>query len=126
MMISLPCGTPFLHLFSRVSNLHFMTPLRSAAVHVMLVLLVLFSPQLLLAAAPKVHTVALGGVRRVPYTQPDATADSRSDETSTLKIRPLLGAGPPVGGLLVGRTMARPPMVVVTMTAASRSAALSV
>ena len=67
-----------------------MTPFRCAAVHVMLILLVLFPPQLLLAAAPKVHTVALGGVRRVPYTQPDATADSRSDETSTLKIRPLL------------------------------------
>jgi hypothetical protein len=67
-----------------------MTPLRSAAVHVMLVLLVLFSPQLLLAATPKVHTVTLGGIRRVPYTQPDATVDSRSDETSTLKIRPLL------------------------------------
>jgi hypothetical protein len=42
------------------------------------------------AAGPKVHTVALGAVRRVPYTQPDATPDTKSDETSTLKVRPLL------------------------------------
>lgn len=42
-----------------------------------------------MAAAPKVHTVSLGAVRRVPYTQPDATPDTKSDETSTLKVRPL-------------------------------------
>jgi hypothetical protein len=42
------------------------------------------------AAAPKIHTVTLGPYRRVPYTQPDATPDTKSDETSTLKIRPLL------------------------------------
>lgn len=41
------------------------------------------------AAAPKVHTVTLGPYRRVPYTQPDATPDTKVDETSTLKIRPL-------------------------------------
>ena len=55
----------------------------------MLGLATLFSSALL-AATPKVHTVALGAARRVPYTQPDATPDSKADETSTLKIRPLL------------------------------------
>ena len=38
---------------------------------------------------PKVHTVTLGAFRKVPYTQPDATPDTKADETSTLKIRPL-------------------------------------
>ena len=42
-----------------------------------------------LAAAPKVHTVTLGAVRKVPYTQPDATPDTKSDETSILKVRAL-------------------------------------
>jgi hypothetical protein len=42
-----------------------------------------------LFAAPKVHTVTLGPVRRVPYTQPDATPDTKNDETSSLKVRPL-------------------------------------
>ncbi len=72
-----------------------MMPLRPAAVPVilglaMLGLATLLSLPALFAAAPKVHTVGLGAVRRVPYTQPDATPDTRTDETSTLKIRPLL------------------------------------
>jgi len=46
------------------------------------------SPQLF-AAAPKVHTVTLGAIRKVPYTQLDATPETRFDETSTLKVRPL-------------------------------------
>lgn len=41
------------------------------------------------ASKPRVHTVTLGPYRRVPYTQPDATPDSKSDETSSLKVRPL-------------------------------------
>ena len=41
------------------------------------------------AAAPKVHTVTLGPVRRVAYTPPEATADNRSEEASTLRIRAL-------------------------------------
>ena len=61
--------------------------LRSAPVQLLLSLC-LFAT--LRAAAPKVHTVTLGGARRVPYTQPDATPDTKSDETSTLKIRSLL------------------------------------
>lgn len=40
-------------------------------------------------AAPKIHTVTLGPSRRVPYTQPDATPDTKSDETSSLRIRAL-------------------------------------
>jgi hypothetical protein len=44
----------------------------------------------LLAAAPKVHTVSLGPARRVSYTQPDSTAEAKADETSTIKVRPLL------------------------------------
>ena len=43
----------------------------------------------LIAAVPKVHTVTLGPFRKVPYTQPDATPDTKADETSTLRIRPL-------------------------------------
>ena len=46
-------------------------------------------PRPLFAAAPKIHTVSLGAVRRVPYTQPDATPEAKSDETSSIKIRPL-------------------------------------
>jgi hypothetical protein len=47
------------------------------------------APSAILAAVPKVHTVTLGPFRKVPYTQPDATPDTKADETSTLKIRPL-------------------------------------
>ena len=42
------------------------------------------------AAAPKVHTVNLGPPRKVPYTPPDATPETQSEESATLKIRPLL------------------------------------
>ncbi len=42
------------------------------------------------AAAPKTHTVALGAVRRVSYTQPDATPEAQINETSTIKVRPLI------------------------------------
>jgi hypothetical protein len=54
-------------------------------------LLLLLSPPLCLkAAAPKTHTVGLGSVRRVSYTQPDATPEAKLDETSTIKVRPLV------------------------------------
>lgn len=39
--------------------------------------------------APKTHTVTLGPARRVPYTPPEATLDTRSDDSSTLRIRSL-------------------------------------
>jgi hypothetical protein len=51
--------------------------------------LLLLTGSPLLAAPPKVHTVTLGAIRKVPYTQPDATPETKSDETSTLKVRPL-------------------------------------
>ena len=41
------------------------------------------------AKAPKVHTVVLGGVRRVPYTPPEATPVNKSEEATSLKVRPL-------------------------------------
>ncbi len=50
----------------------------------------IITPNQLSAATPKTHIVTLGPLRRVPYTQPDATPDSRADETSTLKVRALL------------------------------------
>jgi hypothetical protein len=49
-----------------------------------------------LAAAPrpaKTHTVNLGSVRKVPYTPPEATADSKDDDSTTLRIRPLVVDG---------------------------------
>ena len=52
-------------------------------------LFVQFSPWTALASGPKIHSVTLGPSRRVPYTEPDATPDSKSDETSTLRIRAL-------------------------------------
>jgi len=42
-----------------------------------------------LAGAPKVHTVALGGVRKVPYSKAGDPAGAAAEEVS-LKIRPLL------------------------------------
>jgi hypothetical protein len=41
------------------------------------------------AAVPKIHTVTLGPVRRVPYTPPEATPDNKSEEATTLRIRGL-------------------------------------
>lgn len=52
-------------------------------------LFVQFSLRSALASGPKIHSVTLGPYRHVPYTQPDATPDSKSDETSTLRIRAL-------------------------------------
>jgi hypothetical protein len=66
---------------------------RSAPVRLLVSLCVSIVVQRAFAAAPRTHTVTLGAVRRVPYTQPDATPDSRVDETSTLKVRPLLVDG---------------------------------
>jgi hypothetical protein len=54
-----------------------------------LILQIFFPKGLLFAAGPKVHTVTMGPYRRVAYTQPDATPDTKVDETSSLKVRPL-------------------------------------
>src|SRR5579875_1568934 len=53
----------------------------------------LFSFFTLLSApsqAAKIHIVTLGAVRKVPYTPPEATPDNKSEEASTLRVRPLL------------------------------------
>lgn len=64
---------------------------RKLSLRITLLLLTLqLPPAFLFAAGPKIHTVTLGPTRRVAYTQPDATPDSKSDETSSLRIRALL------------------------------------
>ena len=52
----------------------------------------LFATALLAAPlhAAKIHIVTLGPVRKVPYTPPEATADTKSEEATTLRVRPLL------------------------------------
>ncbi|AFL87015.1 hypothetical protein Terro_0678 [Terriglobus roseus DSM 18391] len=40
-------------------------------------------------AASKVHVVALGPVRRVPYVAADVSRDAKEDEAGMLRIRPL-------------------------------------
>jgi hypothetical protein len=41
------------------------------------------------AAAPKVHSVTLGPVRRVPFVAADVARDAKDDEAGTLRIRAL-------------------------------------
>lgn len=65
-----------------------MQVLRSAARPLLLLASVLVCPAVLSAA--KIHIVALGAVRKVPYTPPEATPDNKSEEATTLRIRPLL------------------------------------
>lgn len=43
-----------------------------------------------LANPPRAHAVSLGAVRKVPYTPPDITPDEKNEETTTLKVRPLV------------------------------------
>jgi hypothetical protein len=45
------------------------------------------------AAHAKVHTVTLGPSRRVPYTPPESTPDTKSEDATSLRIRPLLVDG---------------------------------
>lgn len=45
------------------------------------------------ARPPKTHAVALGPVRKVPYTPPDVDAADKSEDTTMLKVRPLLVDG---------------------------------
>ncbi len=64
-----------------------MQVLRSAAAPLLLFCLTLVpSP----AHAARMHTVVLGAVRKVPYTPPEATLDNKSEEATTLRVRPLL------------------------------------
>ncbi|SEF94277.1 hypothetical protein SAMN05421819_1433 [Bryocella elongata] len=62
-----------------------MQPIR----RVLLLFLAVLCPFTALAAPPKSHTVALGPLRKVPYTPPEANADNRSEEATTLRVRPL-------------------------------------
>ena len=41
------------------------------------------------SAGPKIHTVALGPMRRVPFTPAYATADTKDEDSTTLRIRAL-------------------------------------
>jgi hypothetical protein len=43
-----------------------------------------------LAKPPKLHVVTLGPVRKVPYTPADVQPDEKNEETTTLKVRPLV------------------------------------
>jgi hypothetical protein len=48
------------------------------------------APTVKMAKPPKLHAVVLGAARRVPYTPPDVDANDRSEDSTTLKVRPLL------------------------------------
>jgi len=41
----------------------------------------------------KTHAVTLGPLRRVPYTPPETTPDSKDEDSTTLKVRPLFVDG---------------------------------
>ena len=43
-----------------------------------------------MASPPRAHAVTLGAVRKVPYTPADVTPDEKNEETTTLKVRPLV------------------------------------
>ncbi len=56
----------------------------------LLAILLAAAPAIHAAGKPKVHTVGLGAIRRVPYTPAFATPDSKDDDSTTLKVRPLI------------------------------------
>ena len=43
-----------------------------------------------MAKPPTMHAVSLGPVRKVPYTPPDVDAADKTEDTTTLKVRPLI------------------------------------
>ena len=43
-----------------------------------------------MARPPTLHAVVLGSVRRVPYTPADITPDEKNEDSTTLKVRPLI------------------------------------
>lgn len=61
---------------------------RSAARPLLFAVVCLLVPAALHAG--KIHTVVLGAIRKVPYTPPEATPDNKSEEATTLRIRPLI------------------------------------
>jgi hypothetical protein len=70
-------------------TLRFMQTFRSAVVP----LLVLFPCLMGGSAWAKIHTVALGAVRRVPYTPAEATVENKGEESGTLRVRALIVDG---------------------------------
>ena len=64
-----------------------MQVLRSAAAPLLCLSAMLFPAPVY---AAKIHTVVLGAVRKVPYTPPEATLDNKSEEATTIRVRPLL------------------------------------
>ena len=69
------------------ASLRRMQTLCPAVVPLLLLSLTSLFPAPVLAA--KMHFVTLGPYRKVPYTPPEATADTKSEEATTLKIRAL-------------------------------------
>jgi hypothetical protein len=43
-----------------------------------------------MARTPTLHAVTFGAIRRVPYIPPDITPDEKNEDTTTLKVRPLI------------------------------------
>jgi len=83
-----------LHLAGRHANLPRMQTFRSAPVRLLMWTLVFFPLSVVFSAsaAPpaKVHVVALGAVRKVPYTPPEsASGPGQGADGLTLKVRPL-------------------------------------
>ena len=64
-----------------------MQVLRSAAWPLLVVFLALLPTPV---RAAKIHIVTLGPIRKVPYTPPEATPDNKSEEATTLRVRPLI------------------------------------
>lgn len=48
------------------------------------------TPAAKMAKPPKQHAVSLGAIRRVPYTPPDTSPEDKSEDSTTLKVRPLI------------------------------------
>jgi hypothetical protein len=86
-------ATHFLRPVPERGTLPAMQTLRSAPVHLLLPLLALNLAGPAKAATPKVHTVSLGPVRKVPYTPPDTSANAPGTDGMTLKVRPLVVDG---------------------------------
>ena len=65
-------------------------PVRLLLLHLLVCPLVWTPLAVAAPAPPKVHVVALGAVRKVPYTPPDASAPpDKPADALTLKVRPL-------------------------------------
>ena len=70
-----------------------MQTFRPAPVPLLMIPLVFLFSAVLHAAAPKVHVVSLGAVRKVPYTPPNAARAAPSPDSQQLKVRPLIVDG---------------------------------